>query len=324
MAIKAVVFDIGGILEIIPIREDPSLWFTGLLARWDLRMDWDPGTMGVKLAAQDARQRVARKNGLLGTVLYDSWRADTKTEMAWDDATLDAFVADYWETMNGPSHPELAPYFICLMGGAVEICPIWTDPTVRWPELFARWDERIGWEPGTMAARIKAQDERYRVAGVDTMLGGITYEAWMGDLQAEMGWNDAMLAAFMMDYWQTYIGDFNPELAAFFAALRPRYRTAFLSNSGLGAREHEQAALGLEDLADLIIYSHEVGFLKPDPRVYELTCERLGVQSDEMIFLDNVPGNVAVAGKLGIHAVLYQDNAQAIREIEALLAAHAG
>ena len=55
--------------------------------------------------------------------------------------------------------------------------------------------------------------------------------------------------------------------------------------------------------------------------VFELTCERLGRQPDEMIFLDDAPGHVAAAREMGIHAIVFQDNAQAIAEIEACLQA---
>ncbi|WP_370965660.1 HAD-IA family hydrolase [Amycolatopsis sp. cg9] len=58
---------------------------------------------------------------------------------------------------------------------------------------------------------------------------------------------------------------------------------------------------------------------KPDPRIYELTCTRLGVGPEEMVFLDDVEPNIAGAREAGIHAIHYRDNAQAITEIEAVL-----
>lgn len=61
-----------------------------------------------------------------------------------------------------------------------------------------------------------------------------------------------------------------------------------MSNSFVEAREREQDAYGFEDLVDEIVYSHEVGMCKPDPRIYELTCMRLGVGPEEMVFLDDV------------------------------------
>ncbi len=62
---------------------------------------------------------------------------------------------------------------------------------------------------------------------------------------------------------------------------------------------------------------------KPDPRAYEITCERLGVSPGEAAFLDDVEGAVDDARAVGMQAVLYRDNAQAIEELESLIASTA-
>jgi epoxide hydrolase-like predicted phosphatase len=72
---------------------------------------------------------------------------------------------------------------------------------------------------------------------------------------------------------------------------------------------------------DFIIYSHEVGLAKPDPRIYALTSQRLGVQPHEIVFLDDAERNVAAAAASGFHAILYQNTAQAIAEIDRYLQA---
>jgi HAD superfamily hydrolase (TIGR01509 family) len=69
----------------------------------------------------------------------------------------------------------------------------------------------------------------------------------------------------------------------------------------------------------VVFYSHEVGMSKPDPRIYELTCERLGVRPEEMIFLDDVPLFAEAAQRAGLQAILFPGNAQAIAEIDARL-----
>jgi epoxide hydrolase-like predicted phosphatase len=119
--------------------------------------------------------------------------------------------------------------------------------------------------------------------------------------------------------WDEYLGTLNVELATYFASLRPRYRTAIISNSFVGAREKEQAYYGFGDICDLIVYSHEVGIKKPNPRIFELACERLDIQPSEMIFLDDFEEAVNAARQLGIHGIIFRDNAQAIADIEALL-----
>jgi epoxide hydrolase-like predicted phosphatase len=74
-------------------------------------------------------------------------------------------------------------------------------------------------------------------------------------------------------------------------------------------------------MVDVAIYSHEEGVRKPDPRIFALTCERLGVRPEEIVFLDDIEGNVAAATAYGIQAILYRDNAQAIADIQARLQA---
>jgi putative hydrolase of the HAD superfamily len=58
----------------------------------------------------------------------------------------------------------------------------------------------------------------------------------------------------------------------------------------------------------------------PDPRIYALICTRLNVPAEEMVFLDDSDVCVAGARDAGLHAVRYQDNPQAIAEIEKVLA----
>ena len=63
---------------------------------------------------------------------------------------------------------------------------------------------------------------------------------------------------------------------------------------------------------------------KPDPRIYALACERLRVEPAQMVSLDDHQPCVEGARQAGIHAVLYQDNSQAVSDIEDLLAAAGG
>jgi putative hydrolase of the HAD superfamily len=74
------------------------------------------------------------------------------------------------------------------------------------------------------------------------------------------------------------------------------------------------------DYIDDLVYSHEVGLLKPDPRIYRLSCERLGVAPGEVVFIDNHEPFVHAARDVGMHAVHFTgDNATAIAEMTALL-----
>ncbi len=88
----------------------------------------------------------------------------------------------------------------------------------------------------------------------------------------------------------------------------------------VGAREREQERYGFADVTDVIVYSHEVGLAKPDPRVYALTCGRLGVDPGGVVLLDDTPAAVEGALVAGWQAVLFGATAQAIADVEACLA----
>lgn len=191
------------------------------------------------------------------------------------------------------------------IGGILEITPDLG--------MAGAWEARLGLAPGEL-------NERMGDAWLGGSVGTIS-EADVHQAAAErLGLDQRQLAEFMGDLWREYLGTANTELISYARSLRPRYRTGILSNSFVGAREREQAAYGFEDLVDEIVYSHECGLSKPDPGSYALICARLAVQPGQVVFLDDYEPNVEGARQAGLHAVLYCDNAQAVGEIEGLLA----
>jgi len=99
------------------------------------------------------------------------------------------------------------------------------------------------------------------------------------------------------------------------------YRMALLTNN---IREWEplwRAMLPVDEIFEIVVDSAFVGMRKPEPEIYELTVERLGdgIGPADCLFVDDVEVNVDVARDLGMHAVHFQSNEQAIPEIEAAL-----
>ncbi len=96
------------------------------------------------------------------------------------------------------------------------------------------------------------------------------------------------------------------------------YRLAICSNNVSSFRSHWQAQIPIE-LFDVVVDSSDVRIRKPDPRIYALTAERLGVAPGEAVFLDDHPGNVAAARAVGMAGVHVVDPMVAIDELRALL-----
>lgn len=97
------------------------------------------------------------------------------------------------------------------------------------------------------------------------------------------------------------------------ASLRPRFRLAALSNSNALHWERNVNELGINDLFEVAISSHQVGCCKPDPRIYQAALERLGVSPDAVMFFDDVQGNVDAASRLGMRA-FQVDGVEGLRE----------
>ena len=208
------------------------------------------------------------------------------------------------------------------IGGVLEITPRGGDPAHLLPEMIARWESRLGLEPGVLDARITAMDTQLKSVGKDGELGTISEEEWVTELARATELNPEQLDAFLRDFWDVYLGAPNAELIAYFASLRPAYTAALLSNSMVGAREQEEERYHFAEMTDLIVYSHEVGMAKPDRRIYELTCERLGIEPAETLFVDDAPVNIAAAQAVGIHTILCQTTKQVIADIQAALEVH--
>jgi epoxide hydrolase-like predicted phosphatase len=83
--------------------------------------------------------------------------------------------------------------------------------------------------------------------------------------------------------------------------------TGLLSNSWGDALAYG----ALDELFDAWVISSEVGLRKPDPAVYALAAERLGLAPDACVFVDDLPGNLKPARALGMATVLHRGDAPA-------------
>jgi putative hydrolase of the HAD superfamily len=103
-------------------------------------------------------------------------------------------------------------------------------------------------------------------------------------------------------------------------------RMALLTNNVREWEPHWRSMMPVDEVFELVVDSAFVGMRKPEPEIYELTLERLraldgagDLAPSECLFVDDVQPNVEAARALGMSAVHFQVNDQAIGEIEAAL-----
>jgi putative hydrolase of the HAD superfamily len=106
-----------------------------------------------------------------------------------------------------------------------------------------------------------------------------------------------------------------PMIAAVRRAHLAGVPTGLISNSWVMDHYSDE----IRALFDAVVISAEVGMHKPQPEIYLLAAERLGVAPSDCIFVDDLRENCTGAEAVGMTAVLHRDPRETIARVEELL-----
>lgn len=112
----------------------------------------------------------------------------------------------------------------------------------------------------------------------------------------------------------------NTTLLHYIAELKKDYKIGMLSNISSSWITDKLLTPEEQALFDDMVLSYKVGTTKPDPQIFEIACNNLGVEPNQTIFVDDIDSYVAAAQALGIQGVVYHDFPQAKADIETILA----
>ncbi len=148
-------------------------------------------------------------------------------------------------------------------------------------------------------------------------LGEFTREEHWKNMARLLKFPESELDEFQRAYWD---GDaVDKELEAFIRGLRPRYKTGLLSNAWEGTRiDAPVRGFTFLDAFDETIFSWEVRLRKPDPRIYRLVLDRLGIQPQEAVFVDDFIKNIEGAQAVGMKTVWFKGREDAVRQLREL------
>lgn len=111
----------------------------------------------------------------------------------------------------------------------------------------------------------------------------------------------------------------NTKLLDYIALLKSNYKIGLLSNIGTNWIVDSFLSTPEQKLFDDMVFSHAVGMVKPNPEIFKLACERLEVEPNSTIMIDDVASYCDAATAVGMQAVVYQDFEQFKRELERIL-----
>jgi putative hydrolase of the HAD superfamily len=120
-------------------------------------------------------------------------------------------------------------------------------------------------------------------------------------------------------------GALRPRMVEALKACKTRYRVACITNNvpqghGPGMAANPEGAARTADvmaLFEVVIESSKVGVRKPDPAIYRMMCEALGVAPAACLYLDDLGVNCKGAGEVGMTAIKVVSEAQALADLEA-------
>jgi putative hydrolase of the HAD superfamily len=189
-------------------------------------------------------------------------------------------------------------------------------------DSFLAFQDASGISPAALGQALAAIAERHGSHPlVELETGRVSEQAFMSELSTELSAQlerDVELDGFGEQYFEHLHP--NGELIEYMRGLRERgYRLAICTNNVKEWEDRWRSMLPVDEIFDVVVDSAFVGTRKPEPRIYEITLERLAVAPSAALMVDDIEINCDAARELGIHAVQFQSNEQAIAEIEAAL-----
>jgi putative hydrolase of the HAD superfamily len=124
-------------------------------------------------------------------------------------------------------------------------------------------------------------------------------------------------------------GDFRPDVIEALkrvkaAGLRTGCITNNMPHNAAGGPKEGGTAAGrslyareIMEQFDVVIESAKIGIRKPNPKIYAMMCEQLGVAPAACVFLDDLGGNLKPARAMGMTTIKVESGPQAIAELEA-------
>ena len=101
--------------------------------------------------------------------------------------------------------------------------------------------------------------------------------------------------------------------------LKGKYKLAIITNNPPGIMDRWETVVKYKKYFDLIIDSSVVKMRKPNAEIYLLTCQKLNLQPEECLFIDDSVNNINTAKKLGFKTIRFTQPVAGIKEIKSIL-----
>ena len=118
--------------------------------------------------------------------------------------------------------------------------------------------------------------------------------------------------------WSMLLGN-ETEVVDILIKLKKSYKIWLLSNTNSRHIKNDvQGNYVFPNLVDGAIYSYDVGYRKPEKKIYQLACEHAKVDPESCVFIDDLKDNITGANQVGLHGVHYKNTLELKEELKTL------
>jgi len=183
---------------------------------------------------------------------------------------------------------------------------------------FHNVEDRFGLARGTIATAIKTGGDHGALARLER--GEIDAEQFYAQLGHELGDHGTALTPRDVTGEMARVLTVRPMVVHALRQLRADgYKLAALTNNYDIGDQLYATMDSVRAEFHVFVESCREGVRKPEARIYQLTCERLGVRASECVFLDDLGDNVKAARALGMQTIKVNDADQALRDLATIL-----
>jgi len=150
-------------------------------------------------------------------------------------------------------------------------------------------------------------------------------KATMGEISSDEHWDSVMkrlkrpaseLGSIRDEFFTGDILD--RTLLDYLRSLRGKYKTGLISNAWGDLRDFIVREK-FDDAFDKMIISSEVGAAKPEPKIFQIALEQVGVKPNEAVFVDDFLINIEGCEKVGIKGIHFRDPETTLQQLKELL-----
>ena len=177
--------------------------------------------------------------------------------------------------------------------------------------------------PNALGLRTKAEREPYaKDKSIETLAvkyetGKIITDEFLGTL--EKIFHGKFSHDHILHAWNEIIGEENQAVLPIVHDVQRKYRTAVLSNT---SESHWKKAIATAPVLKTIpqyFLSYEIGWMKPDPKIYDNVIDSLRVPPGEILFIDDIQENIDAAVKKGIKGIVFTSAEQLRSELKGMI-----